>query len=168
MTRTPTPLDFSFAKLFVLILLFLGGGWAGGALGQTLAPSAPLVWIPSFLMLPLSFVASVMLWQGFVLLVLLFRLPKLLKERHAKPPAPSSAEATVTEERGLQELRRRAWIMIPPPVLICSLAGVLVAFGAASFIMVVAAYFAVGVAYGLLLWGLAQKDLLFFGWEESP
>jgi len=101
-------------------------------------------------------------------LVIESRSPKLLrewKEKHASTTPESQEQA---DERGLQELRRRAWVLLPSPICICSLAGVLVAFGAASVMLTIATYFSAGLVYGLLLWWLAQQDLLIFGWEDRP
>lgn len=156
-------------KVLVLAAVFLGGGWLGVEIGQGFAPNAPIVWIPSFLMLPLSFAAAMTLWQGLVIVRAIIHIAKRFfsKESAAADGKGADAEAE-GEEKARRILRGSAWIMLPAPPLLCGAVGILAGFASGSFLSTAAAYFGVGLAYGLLLWLLAQKDLLFFGWEDQP
>lgn len=161
-------MQVTLAQVGVLALLLLGSAVFGVELGRYCAPNAPLAWFPAFFMLPLSFAASMTLWQGLVLLKALVMVARRLlgrRKQESEAPKVSDVEA---EERGRQVLRKSAWVMLPAPPVICGLAGVLTGLGATSFLGTLGLFFGAGCAYAALLWLLAQRDLLIFGWEDQP
>ncbi|MCW8132689.1 MAG: hypothetical protein KIS92_20245 [Planctomycetota bacterium] len=158
----------SLAQVAVVAVLLIGGALAGVELAQWCAPNAAWAGFPGFMMLPLSFAASITLWQGLVILKALWHLFRWLVTRQKPAFAREGLSDAEGEAHARAVLRRSAWVMLPAPPAVCGLAGVLVGLGAASFVTTVAIFFGVGCGYALLLWGLAQKDLLAFGWDDGP
>lgn len=132
----------------VTAVMFLGGAPAGLALARWFAPGSPVAEFVAFLVLPLSFVCALVLWQGFTLLVLLL---KLIAGGLKKRTQPQEAVAL---------LRRKAALMIPVPVVFCVPAGLIVGWLGDGVLAAMGGFSAVGLIYGLGLYALAQKDLL--------
>lgn len=133
-------------SFLVTVVMFIGGGLAGVGLGMWVAPDSPVAQFVAFLVLPVSFIASMVLWQGLTLVLLLFRM--LRRRQHNVP------------NEAVQMLRRKAVVMIPVPVLICVPAGLLVGLLGDGVVFGAVLFAAVGLGYGFGLWALAQRDLL--------
>jgi uncharacterized membrane protein YfcA len=134
-------------SILVVAVMFLGGGAADVGLAMWLAPGSQLASFVAFLALPFAFVISLVLWQGLTLLILLVRL---IAGRRGRAP----------REEALVTLRRKAIVMIPVPVVICAPVGLIVGLLGGGVLLSTAAFTVVGMAYGVGLWALAQKDLL--------
>ncbi len=133
-------------SFLVTVVMFIGGGLAGMGLGMWVAPDSPVAQFVAFLTLPLSFIASMVLWQGLTLVLLFFRM---LRRRQRNVP-----------EEAVQTLRRKAVVMIPVPAVFCLPAGLLVGVLGDGVVFGALAFAAVGLGYGFGLWALAQRDLL--------
>lgn len=134
----------------IAIVLFFAGGAVGSGLASALAPASGVTAMVSFLALPAAFMFSLVLWQGLTAVTLLFRL--LVRGR--RDPARGTSEA-------LRQLARKAWLLVPMPLLFACAAGLVAGvLGEAGFFRVVAVYTTVGLVYGLVSYVLARRGML--------
>jgi hypothetical protein len=129
--------------------MFPGGAAASVGLGLWVAPDSPIAQFIAFFALPLAFGASMVLWQGLALIVLLPKALHALARR--RRPQPSDAVRT---------LRRKAVIMPPVCLLIMPPFGAVVGLLGDGLLLGLAAFTVAGLMYGLGMWAFAQKDLL--------
>jgi hypothetical protein len=137
------------ASFIILLILFVGGGFAGEQLAIALAQGSGLSRLLGFLALPASFVFGFFAWAGAAAIVVV--------KWFAKGGARSSQRP-----RGIPP---GASGFLWSSVLSCSLVGMLIGLlsNTHGFIVVFSSYFAVGVAYGALCWRLARS-----GWLQFP
>jgi len=137
--------------LFSVAVMFLGGGVLGLGLAEWRAPTSWVSHFVSLFVLPLSYIASLVVWQGFFIIWGLLRLLfKLLKRTSPR----------MSHEQALQHLRRKALIMLPVAPVLCTPVGVVVGLSGGALLSTTAIYFATGALYAGVMYGLAQKDLL--------
>lgn len=138
-------------SFLAILVLFLGSGLLGIGLASWLAPDSKLASFIAFPVFPLAFMISMILWQGFSLIVLIFKLlvGALKKSKRGSP------------EDALQTLRKKAIIMIPVPVIFGGIAGALVGLlGGQGFFLALGVFTFTGFLQGLCMYLCAQKDLL--------
>ena len=128
--------------------LFLGGGLIGALLAGWVAPGSGVAAAVSLLALPGAFMLSLLLWQGFTFFVAILRL---LRYRRRVDKGTSVFEA----------LARKAWILVPVPVIFCSFAGIVVGIvGDTGFIKTVFLYVLLGSVYGWICYALGRTGRL--------
>lgn len=135
--------------LFMTLALFFGGGAIGNGLAGWLAPESGVTALSSFLALPAAFMLSLVLWQGFTVMLMLLKA-----FRGQRPHGPRDVGA-------LQALVDKAWLLVPLPVLFATAAGLIAGLlGEHDFSTTVAAYAGVGLAYGLVCRALGRAGML--------
>jgi len=132
----------------VAIALFLFGGLVCAWLPRWLAPDSDLAAFVSFLALPAAFMISMLLWQGVTLVTGLFRL--ITQGRQGLRNATATGA-----------LARKAWLLIPLPIVFSTAAGVAAGLlGDSGLLLTVGAYALAGGAYGVLCFGLGRAGML--------
>lgn len=128
--------------------VFLLGGLICVWLPRWLAPNSDLAQFICFLALPVAFMFSMILWQGVTIIVGLFRIITRGKR--------GVRDTTITAA-----LARKAWLLIPLPVLLMTAGGVVTGLlGDSGFLLSVGAFVGAGLAYGLLCYGLGRAGML--------
>ena len=132
----------------IALAVFFGGGALGSVLASWLAPDSGVTALFSFLAFPAAFMISLVMWQGFTLLIALFRFLGRKRE-------------VFKDSSALEALARKAWQLLPLPVIFSVVAGLLAAtLGDSGFITTLGVYFLSGCAYGLLCFVLGRRGML--------
>ncbi len=128
--------------------MFFAGGVLGSALSAWLAPDSGIAAMLSLLALPAAFMLSLILWQGFTIVVALLQL--LAGRRHK-----------VRGRSVLEGLTHRAGLLLPLPLVFAACAGAVTGLaGDSGFFTSVLIYLAAGLAYGLLCRALGRNGAL--------
>jgi len=139
----------------VLIASFLAGPFLGLSLGGWLAADSELAQIVSTLTFPASFFLGMLLWMGVGIVRLAFgTLVALLRGRLPEGAVSSRAETCVPPGYGAFAVLTPSLNLIP--------ACVAALFSEATFMLAVASYLLMGIAYGGSLWWLAHHGYLAF------
>ncbi|MCB9893015.1 MAG: hypothetical protein H6839_01035 [Planctomycetes bacterium] len=128
--------------------VFLLGGLICVWLPRWLAPDSDFAAFISFLALPAAFMLSMVLWQGVTVLFGLFR--RITRGKRG-----------VRDTSITGALARKAWLLIPAPVLFNTGTGIATGLlGHSGFALTVGVYAGAGLAYGLLCFGLGRAGML--------
>jgi len=134
----------------VAIGLFFAGGAIGAGLAAWLAPGSGVAAMTSFLALPAAFMLSLVLWQGLTAVIMLFRL--LLRRRAREASGTATA---------LSQLARKAWVLVPLPMMFLGAAGLISgALGDTAFFVTLFVYIFSGGVYGLICYYLGRTGRL--------
>lgn len=140
----------------IFLGLFFGGGFGGIQVSRALAPDSGLAEFVSFLAFPSAFVIGIVGWAGAAIPGALRRLLRLIRERNGS--------ATGNETRPPPEIPPGSFAFVPAALFAGALSGLVVASVSTilGFGWVLGLYTALGLAYGVLCWKLAQTGYLSF------
>lgn len=152
-------------EIFLLLAVLLFGGMAVGRWTAAILAHdhALAVFIGSF-MLPLSLGIGMTMWYSIAHTVILSRLTKAVWTHWRAGRSDAQFRDSVKES--LQGLRVDAppgtFVFVPVSLVVCFIAGVLIAFAPAvsSRWLAIGICTGMGLAYGLLLWRLARSGKL--------
>jgi hypothetical protein len=141
-----------WTQVFVLALLFLGGGVAGAGISGTLAPDSSAAQFVGLFSLSLPFAVGMNLWLGFAITTEVWRAVRRRGRpaRDAAPPVPPGSIA-----------------FVPTCLVLVGFAGLLIAILGSSLgvVVTVALYLALGLLYGTACWLSARNGYLPFPQE---
>lgn len=143
------------ATFFVLIGAFVSGPFLGLQLGAHLVADSELAQVLSVMVFPLSFFLGLVFWMGFgIFRVVLGAIRSLLR-------GGPLAAARLETDQTLVPPGYGAFVVIA--LVLTTLAGTIASVvSAASVLVAVPVYAAVGGSYGLALWWLAHHGYLPF------
>jgi hypothetical protein len=140
-------------QVFVLALLFLGGGAAGVGLARSLAPESWAAQFVGLFSLSLPFAVGMQAWLGLALATELWRAAK-------RGGRPRNAAAGADIPGG-------SFAFVPTCVLLVGAAGMLIGiFGSSlGLLATTGLYLALGLSYGVACWLYAKNGYLPFPHE---
>ena len=143
-----------WAQVFVLALLFLGGGAAGVGLARALAPQSWAAQFVGLFSLSLPFAIGMNAWLGLALVTEAWRA---IAGRRPRPDA-STIDAPIPAG---------SFAFVPVCVVMVGLAGVLIAIAGSSLgaLATIALYVTLGLLYGIACWLYARNGYLPFPHE---
>jgi hypothetical protein len=139
--------------VFVLALLFLGGGAAGVGLSRSLAPESWAAQFVGLFSLSLPFAIGMQAWLGLALTTEMWRAVTR-GGRHASDAARTEVPAG-------------SFAFVPACVLLVGAAGLLIGtFGSSlGVLLTTGLYLALGLSYGVACWLYAKNGYLPFPHE---
>lgn len=142
-----------WVQVFVLALLFLGGGAAGVGLARSLAPESWAAQFVGLFSLSLPFAIGMQAWLGLALTTELWRAVK-----RGGRPANDIARA---------EVPSGSFAFVPTCVLLVGVAGLLIGvFGSSlGVLLTTGLYLTLGFFYGIACWLYAKNGYLPFPHE---
>lgn len=142
-----------WVQVFVLALLFLGGGAAGVGLSRSLAPESWAAQFVGLFSLSLPFAIGMQAWLGLALTTEIWRAVK-----RGGRPAGGVARADIPSG---------SFAFVPTCVLLAGVAGLLIGILGSSLgvLLTTGLYLALGLSYGVACWLYAKNGYLPFPHE---
>ena len=143
-----------WVQVFVLALLFLGGGAAGVGLSRSLAPESWAAQFVGLFSLSLPFAIGMQAWLGLALTTEIWRAVK---------PGGRPADDVACAD----SIPGGSFAFVPTSVLLAGVAGLLIGiFGSSLGVLVTTGlYLALGLSYGVACWLYAKNGYLPFPHE---
>jgi hypothetical protein len=143
----------AWTQVFVLAILFLGGGVAGLGIARSVAPGSVAAEFFGMFAFPLSFGIGVQAWLGMALVTEAWRTI-----RRGFGPAATTGEVRIPPG---------SFAFVPISVLLVGGAGLLIAiFGSSLGVFAtIALYLTLGLFYGVACWLYARNGYLPFPQE---